>query len=289
MPSQPRHQQIQQFVVTADQMRRIENRLFAAGMPIAALMEKVGGRIADRVKKLYPLARRVGVLVGPGHNGGDALVVARELHLSGYEVVTHCPFPRMKDLPEQHAHYCVSLGIPTVDRALLQNCDLLIDGLFGFGLERSLDRETAALVNQINQSSQPIVSIDLPSGLHTDTGEILGTAVRATHTLCLGLWKQGLLQDPALEWVGAAELVDFDLPIADIQAVLGESPNVQRTTPENAIALLPLHRPAATHKYKMGHLLLVCGSRRYAGGAILTGLGRGPAVWECCRSRLRRR
>ena len=273
MPALTRHQQLQHFVVTADQMRRIENRLFAAGMPIAALMEKVGGRIADRVKALYPALRRVGVLVGSGHNGGDALVVARELHLSGYEVMIHCPFSRMKDLPEQHAHYCVSLGIPTVDRAVLQTCDLLIDGLFGFGLERSLEGEVAAVVNLLNQGFQPIVSIDLPSGLHTDTGEVLGTAIRATHTLCLGLWKQGLLQDPALEWVGEAELVDFDLPIADIQAILGESPPVQRTTPENAIALLPLQRPATTHKYKMGHLLLVCGSRRYAGGAILAALG----------------
>jgi ADP-dependent NAD(P)H-hydrate dehydratase / NAD(P)H-hydrate epimerase len=273
MPVLTRLQQIQQFVVTADQMRRIEKRLFAAGMPIAALMEKVGGRLTERIRALYPQARRVGVLVGPGHNGGDALVVARELYLSGYEVMIHCPFSRMKELSEQHAHYCISLGIPTVDRALLQTCDLLIDGLFGFGIERPLAGEVAAVVHQVNHSSQPIVSIDLPSGLHSDTGERLGTAIRATHTLCLGLWKQGLLQDPALEWVGTAELVDFDLPIADIQAVLGESPAVQRTTPENAIALLPLQRPATTHKYKMGHLLLVCGSRRYAGGAILTGLG----------------
>ncbi|HEY9908875.1 MAG TPA: NAD(P)H-hydrate epimerase, partial [Thermosynechococcaceae cyanobacterium] len=273
MPSPARLEQIQQFVVTADQMRRIEKRLFAAGMPVAALMEKVGGRIAAWVKTQYPVTRRVGVLVGPGHNGGDALVVARELHLSGYEVVIHCPFSRMKELPEQHAHYCISLGIPTVDRAVLQSCDLLIDGLFGFGLERSLEGDIAATVNQINQATQLVVSLDLPSGLHTDTGETLGTAIRATHTLCLGLWKQGLLQDHALEQVGQAELIDFDLPLTDILAVLGDSPSVQRTTPERAIALLPLHRPAATHKYQMGHLLLVCGSQRYAGGAILTGLG----------------
>jgi NAD(P)H-hydrate epimerase len=101
----------------------------------------------------------------------------------------------------------------------------------------------------------------------------LGTAIRATQTLCLGLWKQGLLQDHALEWVGVAELVDFGLPLADILAVLNEMSPVRRITAARAIRQLPLHRPAATHKYKMGHLLLVCGSRRYAGGALLTGLG----------------
>lgn len=267
---------IQQFVVTADQMRQIEERVFAAGMPVAALMEKVAGLIFQRVKTLYPdtTGRRVGVLVGPGHNGGDALVVARELHLSGYEVLAYCPFSRLKELTGQHRQFCGSLGIPFVETIEnLRGCDWLIDGLFGFGLERSLTDVIADAVNQVNQWSLPVVSIDVPSGLHTDTGTVLGTAICATHTLCLGLWKLGLLQDPALDYVGRAELIDFGLPLADIQAVVGESPDWQRITPEAAIAHLPLHRPPATHKYKMGHLLVICGSRRYAGGALLTGLG----------------
>jgi NAD(P)H-hydrate epimerase len=271
-----RQHQIPQFLVTADQMRQIEGRVFAAGMPIAALMEKVASRITQRVMQLYPPSqvKQVGVLVGPGHNGGDALVVARELHFQGYEVILFCPFARQKDLTEQHTHYCSSLGIPIVTEVdRLQSCDLLVDGLFGFGLERSLEGDLAAVIDQINQFPQPVVSIDLPSGLHTDTGQVLGTAIRASHTLCLGLWKVGLLQELALEFVGQAELVDFDLPLADIQAVLGEQPQLRRVTPELAIAHLPVQRPATTHKYRMGHLLLICGSRRYSGAAILAGLG----------------
>jgi hydroxyethylthiazole kinase-like uncharacterized protein yjeF len=120
---------------------------------------------------------------------------------------------------------------------------------------------------------QPIVSIDIPSGLHTDTGEVLGTAIRATHTYCLGLWKLAFLQDQALEFIGKAELIDFDIPLADIEAVLSQSPRIQQITPQVAIAHLPLPRPPVTYKYKQGHLLLICGSRRYAGGAILAGLG----------------
>lgn len=257
-------------------MRQIEERVFAAGMPVAALMEKVGELIAHRIAALYPYSveQRVGVLVGPGHNGGDALVTARELHFKGYTVAIYRPFSKLKELTASHAQYCDRLGIPAVEQVeSLQDCDLLIDGLFGFGLERSLEGEAAAIVNQINQSSQPVVSIDLPSGLHTDTGRPLGAAVRATHTLCLGLWKQGLLQDHALEYAGKVNLIDFDLPLADVFAIVGHQPIVQRTTPESAIAHLPLTRPASTYKYKMGHSLLICGSRRYAGGAILTGLG----------------
>ncbi|MFB2973045.1 NAD(P)H-hydrate dehydratase [Aerosakkonema sp. BLCC-F183] len=308
-----RVEQIQQVVVTAQQMRDIEGRIFAAGMPVAALMEKVAGAIVDRIigdgglakhlgtnilatprnylpntsptlplfpdslhKNFPPQFRKVTILVGPGHNGGDALVVARELHFRGFIVGIYCPFPKLKELTSQHAQYAKSLGISfneQIDNNLLKDCDLIIDGLFGFGLEREISDPIASAINQINELYKPIISIDLPSGIHTDTGEVLGTAIRATHTLCLGLWKQGLLQDRALEYIGKAELIDFDIPLADIAAILGETPQIQRITKAFAVAHLPLTRPPVTHKYKMGHLLLICGSRRYAGGAILTALG----------------
>lgn len=254
-------------------MADIEARVFAAGMPVAALMEKVAGRIAQRVKELCPGGDRIGVLVGPGHNGGDALVVARELHFSGYPIVIYCPFEKRKELTEQHARYAASLGIPIcAEVESLQPCRVLIDGLFGFGLTRSLEGAIAAAIDQINHWQTPILSIDLPSGLHTDTGEVLGTAIRADRTFCLGLWKRAFLQDQALEYVGTSELIDFDLPLPDIEAVLGKVPFVQRITPEQAIAHLPLPRPPATHKYQQGHLLLVCGSRQYMGAALLAGL-----------------
>ncbi|WP_416212788.1 NAD(P)H-hydrate dehydratase [Nostoc sp. LEGE 12450] len=291
-----RQEKISQVIVTAGQMRDIEDRIFAAGMPVIALMEKVAGLIACRIqeipqipckkagyvasnsllKKGLPQAvgSRVGILVGPGHNGGDALVVARELHFRGYEVWIYSPFSKFKELTSQHLQYAQSLGIPiyqTIEQ--LPDSDLLIDGLFGFGLERNLTDPIASAINQLNELSVPIYSIDLPSGLHTDTGVVLGTAIRATNTFCLGLWKLAFFQDRALEYVGKAELIDFDIPLADIEAVLKDAPSIKRITPATALATLPLPRPPVTHKYKEGHLLLICGSRRYAGGAILTGLG----------------
>jgi ADP-dependent NAD(P)H-hydrate dehydratase / NAD(P)H-hydrate epimerase len=262
------------WVVTAEQMRAIENRLFAAGMPVAALMEKVAGLLVQRMIPLLPIHNPIGVLVGPGHNGGDALVVARELHWRGYPVTVCCPFERLKELTASHYRYVQSLGIPwsgNVDD--LAHCHTIIDGLFGFGLERDITGSIATLINHINDWQRPVISIDLPSGLHTDSGQIMGTAIRATHTFCLGLWKQGLLQEHALDWVGQTELIDFDLPLADIQAVLGEDPAVQRITETMAIAALPLPRPVTTHKYQIGHLLLIAGSQRYMGAALLAGLG----------------
>ncbi|WP_448267691.1 NAD(P)H-hydrate dehydratase [Nostoc sp. DSM 114159] len=276
---QDRQEQISQVVVTAGQMRDIEKRIFAVGMPVVALMEKVAGLIARRIPEIpgnTPLLRgsRVGILVGPGHNGGDALVVARELYFRGCEIWIYSPFSQLKELTSQHLQYAQSLGIPiyqTIEQ--LPDSDLLIDGLFGLGLERNLTDPIASAINQLNELSIPIYSIDLPSGLHTDTGVVLGTAIRATHTFCLGLWKLAFFQDRALEYLGKAELIDFDIPLADVEAVLKDAPKIKLITRAKALATLPLPRPAVTHKYKEGHLLLICGSRRYAGGAILTGLG----------------
>ncbi|MBO1066619.1 MULTISPECIES: NAD(P)H-hydrate dehydratase [Nostocales] len=264
----------EQFVVTATQMRQIEARIFTAGMPVAALMEKVGGLICQRLQAIISPGKCVGILVGPGHNGGDALVVARELHFRGYQVWIYQPFSKLKELTSQHFQYTQSLKIPCYQEiSQLPSYDFLIDGLFGFGLEREITDSIAAAVNYFNHKNQPIISIDIPSGLHTDTGEVLGTAIQATYTFCLGLWKQGLLQEQALPYVGKAELIDFDIPLADIHAVIGDIPKIKRITQTTALSTLPLPRPLITHKYKQGHLLLICGSQRYAGGAILTGLG----------------
>ncbi len=273
-PPLTRIEQIQRFAVTAEQMRQIEARIFAAGMPVAALMEKVGKLLVQRLLKqnLLKEGDRVGILVGSGHNGGDALVMARELYLSGYEVLRYQPLTNLKDLTAAHSRYADSLGIAKFDSVEpLKTCNLMIDGLFGFGLTRSLEGAFALAVQEINRWQKQTVSIDLPSGLHTDTGAALGTAIRATHTFCLGLWKLAFLQDQALEYTGKAELIDFGIPLANIHAILGADPLMQRMTAASAIAALPLPRPASTHKYQQGHLLLVCGSRRYMGAALLAG------------------
>lgn len=267
---------LNQIIVTAAQMQEIEAQIFAAGMPVAALMEKVAGLISRKIMALYPLerAKSVGILVGSGHNGGDALVVARELYFQGYQVLIYTPFTKHKELTSQHLSYAQSLGIPIaseIDRVLSR--DLLIDGLFGFGLSRAITDNLATTIEQVNQAGKPVISIDLPSGIHTDTGEVLGIAIQATHTLCLGLWKLGLLQDQALEYLGKLELIDFDIPLANVELVLNKSPKIIRLTPELGLAGIPISKPLVTHKYQQGNLLLICGSQLYIGAAILAGLG----------------
>lgn len=259
-------------VVTAEQMQAIESRLFAAGMPVAALMEKVAGLLSQRLQMAYPdRTQRWGIWVGPGHNGGDALVVARELHLQGYPVQIWHPFERRKPLTEAHLQFAQHLGI-SIACDYPEHCDRWLDGGFGFGLNRPLNEATQTAIAQLNDSGKPILSIDLPSGLDTDSGEPLGAAIRAERTYCLGLWKQGLLQLVAAPWHGELERVDFGIAEADIVAVLGAVPDRQILTDEAAIAALPLPIAADAHKYRRGQLLLIAGSQRYRGAALLAAL-----------------
>ncbi len=164
----------------------------------------------------------------------------------------------------------------------MQQCDFIIDGLFGYGLERSIEPPISDVIERVNQWPQPVLSIDLPSGLHTDTGDVLGSAIKADRTVCIGLWKLGLLQEHALRWVGAAELIDCGFPLAVVQAVIGNATPIQRATWKSAISHLPLPRPQSTYKYKVGSVLLICGSHQYSGGAMLTSLGaRASGVGMC--------
>jgi ADP-dependent NAD(P)H-hydrate dehydratase / NAD(P)H-hydrate epimerase len=263
-------------IVTVAQMQAIENHIFASGMPIAALMEKVGILISQRFQQLFPRQNypQVGVIFGAGHNGGDALVVARELHFQGYRVVLFSTSDRLKDLTANHYQYVTSLGIATVKHAAeLENCQVILDGMFGFGLDRPLNSHHSQIVAALDRLPLPIVSIDLPSGIHADSGEVLGAAIRATHTFCLGLWKRAFVVDRALGYLGRAELIPFGIPIGALQSVLGSPRPMRMMNAEIARQYLSQHRPAVTHKYQQGHLLLVVGSWQYAGAAILAGLG----------------
>lgn len=267
---------VESRVVTAQQMQAIEAAMFKEGMPVAALMEKVAGKLAQWIVQHFPSDRTpsVGIIVGPGHNGGDALVVARELHHQGYRVVAWLPFDKIKELTAQHKAYLEYLGVRiTGSSSELENCDLIIDGGFGLGLTRSLTGDLAEGIELINDIDIPVVSIDLPSGLETDTGAVLGVAIKADHTLCLGLWKLGLLQDQAQPWIGQRHLIPFDVPLAALQTGLSDSAPIHCITAIAAIARLPLPRSPIAHKYKVGHALLIAGSRQYAGAALLTGQG----------------
>lgn len=292
MPTRPTwpRRDADHLLVTAAQMQALEAELFASGLPVEALMEKAGLALARRILRLQsrPAGEAAGagpgealrrhgalVLVGPGHNGGDGLVVARELHLAGVPVRLWCPFDHRKPPTERHWQHACWLGIPRLAEDPDPADDALwIDALFGNGQSRPLgdSLETLLLRRQLCRPDR-LVALDIPTGLCSDTGRPLGRgAARAALTLSIGLLRQGLLQDAALAWVGRLERIELGLPAALLEALPAQQPlgigGAGSGLADASLAPRPSH-PAAAGKYARGRLLVIAGSDAYPGAALL--------------------
>ena len=259
-------------------MAELETQLFASGLPVEALMEKAALAVSRKVLEALRGSggcQKALVLVGPGHNGGDGLVVARELHLAGIDVAIWSPYERRKPLTDAHLRHALWLGVPMLEQAPdPADSRLWIDGLFGIAQHRPPGGGLEALLtSRQRQRPHSLVSIDVPTGLCADTGRVLGDgAACCATTYCIGLLKRGLIQDPALAWVGRLERIDLGLPPAllatlpaDQPLALGWSDAARGGSGEEPWPRLD----PANAKYGRGRALLVAGSSRYRGAAHL--------------------
>jgi hydroxyethylthiazole kinase-like uncharacterized protein yjeF len=266
-------------------MAALEEQLFASGLPVPALMEKAALALAERLSQrlrrqrdrsepgqgpLWSSEAGVLVLVGPGHNGGDGLVVARELHLAGVPVRLWSPFERHRPLTADHLRHALWLGIPRLDEAPdPADPALWLDALFGIGQNRPPGEPLETLLEE-RQRQRPggLAAVDGPTGLCADSGILLGSGgATAALTWSIGLLKRGFVQDRALARVGELERIDLGLPAALLAELPPETPRCLRPG-DAAAAPWPALNPAAA-KYGRGRLLLVAGSRRYRGAAAL--------------------
>ena len=265
------------LLVTGEQMAALEQQLFASGLPVEALMEKAALAVHKAIQADWGdhLARHGAlVLVGPGHNGGDGLVIARELQLAGIATAIWSPFEHHKPLTEAHLRHALWLGIPRLQQPPDPSDPALwIDALFGIGQTRPLGQPLASLLTA-RQQHQPaaLVAVDVPSGLDDSSGMPLGKAwARAAATYTIGLIKQGLVQDPALATVGRLRRVELGLTpslLAQLEhgTPLGLAMADTRRAPQPGLA-------AAAGKYERGRLLVIAGSQAYRGAGHLALLG----------------
>ncbi len=254
-------------------MAALEEQLFVSGLPVEALMEKAALAVTHRLLEQHGerlASHGALVLVGPGHNGGDGLVIARELHLAGVATAIWSPFERHKPLTEAHLRHAIWLGIPRLQQPpAADGPELWIDALLGIGQRRAPAAAIEALLEE-RQQRRPnaLVAVDVPTGICADSGRTLGrVGARARTTYAIGLIKSGLVQDAVLAAVGALEWIDLGLPATLLETlphttVLGLGPRDLADRPR------PPLDPAAS-KYQRGRLLVVAGSEAYRGAASL--------------------
>src|SRR5438034_5424825 len=236
-------------IYLTDDIRRIERD---AGQVQPPLMERAGAAAAELAARLASDKQKdVLVLAGPGNNGGDAKIAAALLRDQFFRV-TLVDQPR---LPEE------------------KSWALVIDGLFGIGLARDIGGDYARLVEYVNRQSCPVLALDIPSGLHSDTGRVMGRAVRATHTITFIGLKAGLLTLDGPDHCGEISVADLGLP--------AQNPTAWVASPELFGNLLK-RRPRNFPKGMAGSLGILGGAGGMSGAALLAGraalkLGAGRA------------
>ena len=254
-------------IFRAQEIKLIEQRIANLPGPLS-LMEKAGLAAAELARELLQDKTSVLILAGPGNNGGDALVAARHLNSWWFNVsvvFTGTPEKLSPDaskalLSWQEAGDDLHGDIPENTQ-----WDLIIDGLFGIGLARDLDGRHLELVKQVNQMKLPVLALDIPSGLDSDTGQPFKAAIRATHTLTFIAFKPGLFTAYGPDYCGKIHLDTLGISSERLAAAKGHLLELH----EVASALKP--RPKNSHKGMLGSVGILGGAKSMTGAALLAG------------------
>ncbi len=240
-------------ILSVAQMRAWEKATWATGQTESAVIVHAGMAVARQALQMTRSGEVILILAGPGNNGADARMVR-----------PHCGDRRVHLLEIVQPMEAWSALL-----ALLQQTKpaLIIDGLFGLGLNRPLDESWVRLVHHLNETQITILSVDVPSGLDADSGEPKGAAIRATATLTLGAAKRGLVQSKALPFTGQLRVAE------DIGLIPCPFETETAWTAPADFSGYPPGRPAGGHKGTFGHLVILAGSLGYHGAAVLAARG----------------
>ena len=259
------------FLVTAEEMRKMEQyTIETIGVPSEVLMERAALSVRDYLnlylEKHSGLTKTALIAVGSGNNGGDGLALARILSEEEWKVDILLPVNTehataqwkkqkeildlfdlnyLKDIPEK-------------------SYSVIIDGIFGVGLSREVEGKYAEYILRLNQMSGKKVSIDIPSGIDSTTGKVLGVAFRADETITFAFGKRGLYHYPGCLYAGHVRIADIGIP-KWLTKVFQPEVYVLDEEPEK---LLPKRDPCG-NKGTFGKVLLIAGSKNMAGAAIL--------------------
>jgi NAD(P)H-hydrate epimerase len=266
-------------VVTAAQMKELDRRTIEeAGVPGTTLMDRAGRGVVATMERVFgsPSGKTVVVVCGKGNNGGDGFVVARLLRQRRAKVhvlLVANPADLASDARTMYRKFLSVAGAksvfanpsPETLRTTLSRSDLIVDALLGTGLSATVSDPYRTAIEAINDTPRPIVAVDLPSGIHADTGAVMGAAVRATLTVTFGLPKLGLYTGAGLDHAGRIEVIDIGIPPRFVDEI--PSP-VSLITGATVRQLIPARR-VSSHKGTFGHAGILAGSVGKTGAAAM--------------------
>jgi len=270
-----------QTIVSAKEMRKCdESTIRKYGIPGLLLMENAGRGVSEIAQRRFgPLdGKRVLILCGKGNNGGDGFVAARHLLNVGANVtVVMMASARQLEgdarsnyqiLDQLHRHGSHALVVKSYSQAALRKLrkpDVIIDAMFGTGFSGAVAQPYAGAIEWINGQGLPVIAVDIPSGIDGTTGVMVNIAVKAADTVTFGLKKTGLLCNQGQDCVGHVTVVDIGIPMVVsgsklLKTFLLEPDDVRRSLPQ---------RSSTAHKYSVGKVFVLAGSRGYTGAAYL--------------------
>lgn len=266
-------------LVTGGQMKAIDRyTIETIGIPSLVLMERAAAAVAETVEREHAglftqnSQGMIWVVCGTGNNGADGIAAARMLHNKGYRVTVLLAGDQSKGTEEFKLQKEIGsrLGLRMLrwDEALQGNCDVLIDAVFGVGLTRPIEGEYLEVLEFMNGcASSCVVAVDMPSGIHSDHGRIMGKAVKADVTVTFGYQKIGSLLYPGREYCGRIQVADIGFPPVSLE----QAGQTAYTYGPEDLAKIPERQPYS-NKGTFGKVLIVAGSKDMCGAAYLSGL-----------------
>lgn len=263
------------FLYGAAQCREIDQRAMQAlHLSGLQLMHRAADAAMAVLLESCPTARCISIYCGPGNNGGDGYLLATKAHRLGYQVRVCAVLPAASDLAKEAQSIALAQGIE-IDtlsedpgRWIKPETDLLIDAIFGHGLTRPIEGRVAALINQLNHSNHPVLALDIPSGINSDTGALMGVAIQASVSCSFIAGKLGMYTADGVGCSG--EIVECSLGVS-AQTYAGISAMAEVTGPELLKRLLPIPC-ASSHKGDFGHVAIIGGHPGMVGAVILAAL-----------------
>jgi hydroxyethylthiazole kinase-like uncharacterized protein yjeF len=252
-------------LLTPGEMSECDRLAIADGVPGIVLMEKAGRAVADAVAR-HPLGTRVTAVCGPGNNGGDGFIAARVLAERGYPVLLLL-LGDAAALRGDAAEAARRWGRPIEAAApqALAGAGVIIDALFGAGLNRPVDGVARATIEAINASGAPVIAVDLPSGINGASGAVMGVAVEATESITFFRRKAGHVLLPGRLHAGPVRVADIGIPDSVLEQV---AVRTFANNPELWGRAFPVPRLDG-HKYARGHAVVVSGDVSFTGAARL--------------------